>query len=86
MAKNKDIQYGNIDIPENAFNPENTKVRISMMLRGDILQHFKERADKEGVGYQVLIQQTLAKSMNSDQSLEKRLEKIEEAVFEKKGA
>ena len=39
------------------------------MLRVDILNHFKNRAKKEGVGYQVLIQQTLANSLNKLSSL-----------------
>lgn len=78
---NKDIEYGNVNIPDDAFKEENVKVRISLMLRGDILNHFKNRAKKEGVGYQVLIQQALAQSLNNNsESTEERLSILESEI------
>jgi predicted DNA binding CopG/RHH family protein len=77
---NKDIEYGNVNIPDDAFEEENIKVRISLMLRADILNHFKNRAKKEGVGYQVLIQQALANSMNEKDSTKERLSILESEI------
>lgn len=35
------------------------KTRITIMLDSDVLEEFRQRADKEGQGYQTLINQTL---------------------------
>lgn len=77
----KAIKYGNVNIPAECFDPKNAKFRISMMVRGDILDHFRARAEKEGVGYQVLMQQALSEAMNH--GVQDRLSRIEEKIFGK---
>lgn len=59
-SKTKKIEYGNVDIPDEAFLPENIKVRISLMVQGNILEWFKEHSKLIGVPYQNLMQMALA--------------------------
>lgn len=80
-----DIEFGNVDVPQEAFDAQNIKVRISLMVRGDILDAFKERAKKEGIGYQLLMQQALADYLTKDQRIEERLARIEHELFSKHG-
>ncbi len=48
MKSRKDkIIYGNVEIDEDIFNPENVKIRVTAMLDGDVLFALKERAKKE---------------------------------------
>ncbi len=39
------------------------KNRITIMLDGDVLSAFREKADAAGIGYQTLINQTLRESL-----------------------
>ena len=41
------------------------KTRITIMLDNDVLEDFRLRADKEGLGYQTLINQTLRARLNT---------------------
>ncbi len=41
------------------------KTRITIMLDNDVLEDFRQRADKEGLGYQTLINQTLRAHLNT---------------------
>ncbi len=41
------------------------KTRITIMLDNDVLEEFRQRADKEGLGYQTLINQTLRARLNT---------------------
>ena len=85
-AKNKrDIIYGDVDIPAEAFEPQNVKARISLMVRGDILDAFRQRAEKAGIGYQLLMQQALAAYLDRDHAVEERLERIEKKLFKQHG-
>lgn len=59
-SKNKKIEYGNVDIPDEAFLPENIKERISINVQGNILAWFKEHANLIGVPYQNIMQMALA--------------------------
>ena len=38
------------------------KTRITIMLDDDVIEHFRQRADSEGVGYQTLINALLRKA------------------------
>ena len=52
------------------------KTRITIMLDNDVLESYRNRADKEGMGYQTLINRTLRESSNPKSLDEKTLRKI----------
>ncbi len=52
------------------------KTRITIMLDNDILRDFRARAEKEGLGYQTLINQALKASTGSVSLSEDVLRKI----------
>jgi len=64
-SRKNEIQHGDVDIPDEAFLPENYKQRISIMLQGNVLNWFKTRSAKTGVPYQNLIQMALAEYMEN---------------------
>ena len=53
------------------------------MLDNDVLEEFRQRADKEGLGYQTLINQTLRARINARPLEEETLRKVirEEGFF-----
>lgn len=78
--KNKDYEYletseeaskrGLRRITRPAFLGEpkkrENKKAITIMLDPDIIEHFKAEAEKSGVGYQTLINQTLRETISGD--------------------
>ena len=52
------------------------KTRITIMLDNDILNNFRTRAKKEGLGYQTLINQALKNNTNLSTINEETLRKI----------
>lgn len=52
------------------------KTRITIMLDNDVLESYRKRADKEGMGYQTLINRTLRENTGSRSVDEKTLRKI----------
>jgi hypothetical protein len=44
MNRNPRIEYGKVELAADEFAPENTKVRLSMWIDGDILQAVKASA------------------------------------------
>lgn len=42
------------------------KTRITIMLDNDVIEHFRARADAEGLGYQTLINALLRESLSAD--------------------
>ncbi|MEQ8694607.1 MAG: BrnA antitoxin family protein [Gammaproteobacteria bacterium] len=52
------------------------KTRITIMLDNDVLESYRKRADKEGTGYQTLINKTLRESSGSKPVDAKTLRKI----------
>lgn len=40
-----------------------TKVKVTINLDGDIINHFKERSAEDGIGYQLLINRALREAM-----------------------
>jgi len=84
--KNKKMFYGEKDlVAKDAFSPENVKVRISMMVQGDILSKFKAKATEDGIGYQVLMQIALAEFLKGNRVAD-RLQAIENELFKKRHA
>lgn len=59
MRKNYDFSGGR----RGAVIPSTGKTRITIMLDDEILEHFRARGDKVGVGYQTLINQALHDAM-----------------------
>ena len=48
-----------------AVIPSPGKTRITIMLDDDVIEHFRARAEADGVGYQTLINSILRKSVAS---------------------
>tara|TARA_R110000772_G_scaffold47928_8_gene109354 strand:- start:1118 stop:1411 length:294 start_codon:yes stop_codon:yes gene_type:complete len=63
------------------------KTRITIMLDNDILSYFRDRSEKEGAGYQTLINQELRKNFAdgalNDKLDEKKLRQILREEFAK---
>ncbi|MFN7728499.1 MAG: BrnA antitoxin family protein [Bdellovibrio sp.] len=78
-TKNKKISYGNVEVPESAFNPKNIKERITIMLDQDILDAYRTKAKKAGDKYQSLINRTLREALGQP-GLEKRVERLEQKM------
>ncbi len=69
------------------ITPDPNKVRITIRLDGDIIEHFKQKVHSAGGGnYQTLINNTLREHIESDdKALEKRLRKIIREELKKAG-
>ena len=83
----KFLKYGKKDIlPSVKFSPSHAKIRISIMIDGDVLQAFKEKAETERIKYQTLINQNLRDVAFGSKvvSIEKRLQRLENYVLKKK--
>ena len=78
-TKNKKIKYGEIDIPEEAFDPKNVKERITIMLDQDTLDAYRKKAAKAGDKYQSLINRTLREALARPE-LEERVEVLERKI------
>jgi len=52
------------------------KTRITIMLDNEVIENFRSRAEKEGLGYQMLINQALKEKNDSLTLDEKKLRKI----------
>jgi len=52
------------------------KTRITIMLDNDVLTEYRTRADKEGLGYQTLINQTLRKASTAETLDEATLRRV----------
>lgn len=59
----KNIFVDEDTLPPDEFSPENTRVRISMMVPGDILKHYKTLAAETKRPYQTLMQEALRQAM-----------------------
>ena len=57
-------------------NPHRGKTRITIMLDNDVLGKFRLQAEKEGSGYQTLINKALKSSIGKESLSEERLRKV----------
>ena len=66
------------DVPHLAKlqSEEKGKTRITIMLDNEVIKTFRSRAEKEGLGYQTLINQALKEKNNSSTLNEETLRKI----------
>ena len=63
---NKKLSYGKKNLlTDEKFDPSKAKVRISIMIDGDILEAFKKMASKAGGKYQSLMNQKLRDTVES---------------------
>lgn len=60
-AKKKDRE-----LTQDALKPENIKVRINTYIDSDILRELKKKAEKSGLKYQTLLNQTLRNALFGD--------------------
>ncbi len=79
MARKKKTKFGKVDLlPQEAFDPKKAKVRISIMIEGDLLEAYKEAAKLTSHGeYQTLMKEKLREGLHpknaerfSDEDLE----------------
>jgi len=56
---NKDIEYGNVDLLEDEFDPKNVKIRITTLIDEDVLIMLKHYAKKRGGKYQTVLNSLL---------------------------
>jgi hypothetical protein len=80
------MQFGDVEIPEDALNGKSAKVRITMMVDADILEGFKMRAAQEHTKYQTLMNRTLRQGLSapSGATVEARLTALEQIVRRRK--
>ncbi len=60
------------------------KVLKTLRLDAEVLQWLEAEGEKQGMGYQTYLNWFLKKSMDSSESFEERLVKLEHTVFKKK--
>jgi predicted DNA binding CopG/RHH family protein len=63
--------------------PENMKANITIRISGELLNAYRAEAEKLGIGYQTLMQIKLKEGLEN--SIEKRLERLEKAIKAKPG-
>lgn len=63
---NDKIEYGEVEIPHEEFEPKNCKVRITIMIDGDLLDTYKTEANKLHTKYQTLMNQKLREALSID--------------------
>lgn len=81
---NPNIKLGDVNIPAENFEPKNAKVRISILIDGNVLLAYKAAADKKDIGYQTLMHEKLCEalpSLEGGKTIEERLRRVEN-VFE----
>jgi uncharacterized protein (DUF4415 family) len=79
MAKKK-TNPGKTDLIEaDAFDPKNTKERITIWIDEEVLDGFRRRAKEEGTKYQSLINQALRDSLKQP-SLAERVRRLERKI------
>lgn len=58
-ANRKKIRHGKVTLPEDAFNPRETKFRVTMYIDLDVLDEIRRHARKRGLPYQTYLNQHL---------------------------
>ncbi len=80
MKKNKEPKSL---LTDEDIKPENIKANITIRVSGELLNAYRAEAEKLGIGYQTLMQIKLKEGLEN--SIEKRLEKLEKALKVKAG-
>lgn len=74
-TRKKKISYGNVSLPEDAFNPRETKFRVTMFIDLDILDKVRKLAKERGMPYQTYINQILRDTVLGNE-MDERIRKI----------
>ncbi len=61
MSDDKDIVCGEIEIQEGDLELSEAKVRVNVWIDGDVVQELRERAKRENINYQTLMNSLLRK-------------------------
>jgi hypothetical protein len=62
--RNPNVIYGTVELPEGFEDPRNAKIRISIMIEGDLLDGYKDAARLTPHGqYQTLMKQVLRQGL-----------------------
>jgi predicted DNA binding CopG/RHH family protein len=83
MNKKPRIEHGNVELPENEFDPRQAKFRVTMWVDLDLLDEVRKRAGADGMKYQPWINKKLRETILGENSLENRIAALEAAVFKK---
>jgi uncharacterized protein (DUF4415 family) len=78
-TKNKKIRYGKVELSPEEFAAKNVKERITIFIDQEVLDQFREQAEKSGSKYQTLINQALREAARKP-SLEERIEALENKI------
>ena len=62
-TRKKKIKFGNVSLPDDAFNPRETKFRVTMFVDLDVLDKIRELAKFKGLPYQTHINQMLREAV-----------------------
>lgn len=79
------VSYGKVELDDDEFAPEHTKIRVTTFIDHDVLQELKKTAKKERIGYQTLLNRKLREVVFGDglphddlfQDIFERLDKLE---------
>ena len=85
-TRKTDIKFGKKDLlAGDEFDPKYGKERITILLDQQVVDAFRKKAQDEGKKYQALIRDSLKAAVftNDKSDLEKRLAKVETALFKK---
>lgn len=82
LKKNK-IQYGKVEVPDEAFQPKNAKFRVTMFIDLDLLNEIRKRASKRKLPYQTYINQTLREVVLGNAAEERIREIVREELYKK---
>lgn len=67
-----------------AKKAKDIKVIKTFRLDPEVIEWLESEGEKQGMGYQTFLNWFLRKSMESHESVEERLEKLEQTVYKKK--
>jgi len=81
----KRIKYGSVSLPEDAFNPKETKFRVTMYVDLDVLDQIRKTAKARGLPYQTHINQLLRDTVFG-QEMDERIRRIVREELGKKAA
>ena len=77
FAPGAEGSFGDVNVPEEAFRPENERWHISIKIPGDVLDAIKALAKQEGLPYQTLINRILRDAVMGEGSLSSRVAHLE---------
>ena len=73
-------EYGDFEV-EGELDLNQAKVKVTIYLDGDVVEHARKIAKKEHVKYQTLINSILRKSLLNESQAEERIKTLEERVM-----